>query len=76
MRRRRSRLVPIVEGGGQERVPLGRLNVTGIVVRRGNALKEMDTGRERSLKLRDKIESTTGRPDTTQINGDAQKRRT
>ena len=39
------------------------------------ALKEMDTERERLLKLRDKIESSiTGRLDTTQINGDAQKR--
>ena len=78
-RRPRVRLVPIIEGGGQERgYRSGTLNVTGIVglgAAAEIALKEMDSERERLLKLRDKIETAiTGRLDTTQVNGHEQKR--
>ena len=71
--------MPIIEGGGQERgYRSGTLNVTGIVglgAAAEIALKEMDSERERLLKLRDKIETAiTGRLDTTQVNGHEQKR--
>ena len=78
-RRPRVRLVPLTEGGGQERgYRSGTLNVTGIVglgAAAEIALKEMDKERERLLKLRDKLEtSITERLDTTQVNGHKQKR--
>ena len=73
------RLVPILEGGGQERgYRSGTLNVTGIVglgAAAEIALKEMDAERERLLELRNKLETAiTERLDTTQVNGHAQKR--
>jgi len=78
-RRPRVRLVPLTEGGGQERgYRSGTLNVTGIVglgAAAEIALKEMDGECERLRKLRDKMEtSIVGRLDTTQVNGHAQKR--
>ncbi len=78
-RRPRVRLVPLTEGGGQERgYRSGTLNVTGIVglgAAAEIALKEMDGECERLRKLRDKMETTiVGQLDTTQINGHAQKR--
>ena len=78
-RRPRVRLVPLTEGGGQERgYRSGTLNVTGIVglgAAAEIALKEMDGECERLRKLRDKLEtSIVGRLDTTQVNGHVQKR--
>lgn len=78
-RRPRVRLVPLTEGGGQERgYRSGTLNVTGIVglgAAAEIALKEMDGECERLKKLRDKLEtSIVSRLDTTQVNGHAQKR--
>lgn len=78
-RRPRVRLVPIVEGGGQERgYRSGTLNVTGIVGLGAAceiAKNEMDTERERLLGLREKLErEITEQLDTVQINGHEQKR--
>lgn len=78
-RRPRVRLQAIQEGGGQERgMRSGTLNVTGIVGL-GAACelcaREMDTDRERLLKLRRKLEEgIVGRLDAVQINGHAEKR--
>ena len=78
-RRPRIRLVPLQEGGGQERgFRSGTLNVPGIVGL-GKAAElckaEMDSERERLFKLRKKLEDTvTKRLDTVQINGHADKR--
>lgn len=78
-RRPRVRLVAQIEGGGQERgYRSGTLNVTGIVGF-GKACEicasEMDTERERLLKLRQKLEtSLTKALDHTQVNGNAEKR--
>jgi cysteine desulfurase len=78
-RRPRVRLVPLQEGGGQERgFRSGTLNVSGIVGL-GKAAElckaEMDNERERLLKLRKKLEvAVTKRLDTVQINGHPDKR--
>ncbi len=78
-RRPRIRLVAQIEGGGQERgYRSGTLNVPGIVGL-GMACeicsKEMDSERERLLKMRQRLESTLADSiDVTQINGHADKR--
>lgn len=78
-RKPRIRLVPLVDGGGQERgFRSGTLNVPGIVGL-GKACEiakaEMDREGERLLKLRKKLEdSITSRLDTTQVNGHREKR--
>jgi cysteine desulfurase len=78
-RRPRVRLIPLVDGGGQERgFRPGTLNVTGIVGL-GKACEiaaaEMDKDGERLLKLRRNLEQRITRElDTTQINGHTEKR--
>lgn len=78
-RRPRVRLNAIIEGGGQERgFRSGTHNVPGIVGL-GKACElcaaEMDSEQQRLLKLRQKIETTiTGKLDTVQVNGHAEKR--
>jgi cysteine desulfurase len=78
-RRPRVRLVPLVDGGGQERgFRSGTLNVPGIVGL-GKACEiarqEMEKDGQRLLALRKKLEqSVTSRLDTTQVNGHAEKR--
>ena len=78
-RRPRVRLVPISEGGGQERgFRSGTLNVTGIVGL-GKACEiaaqEMQTEAERLGSLRKRLENRiTAELDTVQINGHADKR--
>ncbi|MCC6660393.1 MAG: IscS subfamily cysteine desulfurase [Phycisphaerales bacterium] len=78
-RKPRVRLVPLQDGGGQERgFRSGTLNVTGIVGL-GKACEiakaEMDADGERILGLRRRLEDTiTGRLDVTQINGHREKR--
>jgi len=78
-RKPRVRLVPLQEGGGQERgFRSGTLNVTGIVGLGKAAelcLAEMDSERERLLKLRLKMErELTAAIDVSQVNGHAEKR--
>jgi cysteine desulfurase len=78
-RRPRVRLIPLVDGGGQERgFRPGTLNVTGIVglgKACAIAAAEMDRDGERLLGLRRKLEQRITRElDTTQINGHAEKR--
>jgi cysteine desulfurase len=78
-RKPRVRLVPLVDGGGQERgFRSGTLNVAGIVgLGKACAIarEEMDRDGERLLGLRRKLEETITRElDTTQINGHAEKR--
>ncbi len=78
-RRPRVRLTPIIEGGGQERgFRSGTLNVTGIVGF-GKACElcaqEMDSERERLLKLRDRLETGLMQDiDVCEVNGHAEKR--
>ena len=78
-RRPRVRLSALQEGGGQERgYRSGTLNVTGIVGL-GKACElcalDMDTERDRLLKLRNKLETTLeGALDVVQVNGHADKR--
>lgn len=78
-RKPRVRLVAQTDGGGQERgFRSGTLNVTGIVGI-GKACEiarqEMDRDGQRLLKLRRKLEqSITSQLDTTQINGNADRR--
>jgi len=78
-RRPRVRLTAIQEGGGQERgLRSGTLNVSGIVGL-GKACElcaqEMDSERERLLKLRKRIEDkVTSALDVVQVNGHADKR--
>ncbi|MEM1329813.1 MAG: IscS subfamily cysteine desulfurase [Planctomycetota bacterium] len=78
-RRPRVRLVPISEGGGQERgFRSGTLNVTGIVGL-GKACElakqEMDTDAARLSGLRKRLEDRiTAALDTVQVNGHADKR--
>jgi len=78
-RRPRIRLVAQIEGGGQERgYRSGTLNVPGIVGL-GMACeicsKEMDSERERLLKMRQRLESALSEAiDVTQINGHAERR--
>jgi cysteine desulfurase len=78
-RRPRVRLVPLQDGGGQERgFRSGTLNVTGIVGL-GKACEiahaEMDRDGERLLRLRRGLEQgITSRLDTTQVNGHPEKR--
>jgi cysteine desulfurase len=78
-RKPRVRLVPLVDGGGQERgFRSGTLNVPGIVGL-GKACEiaknEMDKDGQRLLALRKKLEtSITSRLDTTQVNGHAERR--
>jgi cysteine desulfurase len=78
-RRPRVRLVPLQEGGGQERgFRSGTLNVPGIVGL-GKACElcaqEMDAERDRLLALRKKIEQrVTEALDVVQINGHAERR--
>ena len=78
-RKPRVRLVPLQEGGGQERgFRSGTLNVTGIVGLGKAAelcMAEMDSERERLLKLRQKMEQElTKAIDVSQVNGHAEKR--
>lgn len=78
-RRPRIRLVAQIEGGGQERgYRSGTLNVPGIVglgMACEICLKEMDSERERLLKMRRRLESALSSSiDVTQINGHAEKR--
>ncbi len=75
----RVRLVAQIDGGGQERgFRSGTHNVTGIVglgKAAEIALQEMDSDRERLLKLRQKLETAlTKNIDVSQINGHAEKR--
>lgn len=78
-RKPRVRLVPLVDGGGQERgFRSGTLNVPGIVGL-GKAceiaLAEMDRDGARLLALRKRLEdSITSRLDVTQVNGHREKR--
>lgn len=78
-RRPRVRLVPLVDGGGQERgFRSGTLNVTGIVGL-GKACElrrqEMDADALRLSRLRKKLEDgITSQLDTTQVNGHRDKR--
>jgi cysteine desulfurase len=78
-RKPRVRLEAILDGGGHERgMRSGTLNVPGIVGF-GKACEicqsEMDSERERLLKLRRKLEKElTSRIDVTQINGHADRR--
>ncbi len=78
-RKPRIRLVPLQDGGGQERgFRSGTLNVPGIVGL-GKAceiaMQEMDRDGQRLLALRKKLEQgVTSKLDTTQINGHADKR--
>jgi cysteine desulfurase len=78
-RKPRVRLVPLVDGGGQERgFRSGTLNVPGIVGL-GKACEiaknEMEKDGQRLLALRKKLEtSITSRLDTTQVNGHAERR--
>ncbi|TVQ64127.1 MAG: IscS subfamily cysteine desulfurase [Phycisphaerales bacterium] len=78
-RKPRVRLVPLQEGGGQERgFRSGTLNVTGIVGLGKAAelcMAEMDSERDRLLKLRLKMErELTAAIDVSQVNGHAEKR--
>lgn len=78
-RRPRVRLVPITEGGGQERgYRSGTLNVTGIVglgAAAEIAKNEMAADADRLLKFRNKMETEiTKQLDTVQINGHADRR--
>lgn len=78
-RRPRIRLVAQIEGGGQERgYRSGTLNVPGIVglgMACELCAKEMDSERERLLKMRLRLEtSLAGSIEVTQINGHAEKR--
>lgn len=78
-RKPRVRLVPLIDGGGQERgFRSGTLNVTGIVGLGAAAelcMAEMDSERERLLKLRLKLEhELTKRIDVSQVNGHPEKR--
>jgi len=78
-RRPRVRLTPVIEGGGQERgFRSGTLNVTGIVGL-GKACeiaaREMDSERERLLKLRNRLESGLIEGiEVCEINGHREKR--
>ncbi len=78
-RRPRVRIIALQEGGGQERgFRAGTANVTGIVGL-GKACElcaqDMDSERERLLKLRTKLETmVTDALDVTQINGHPTKR--
>ncbi|MFG0327670.1 MAG: IscS subfamily cysteine desulfurase [Phycisphaerales bacterium JB037] len=78
-RRPRVRLTPIVEGGGQERgIRSGTHNITGIIGL-GKAceiaMQEMESERDRLLKMRQWIETEIeNRLDTVQVNGDRDKR--
>lgn len=78
-RKPRIRLVPLQDGGGQERgFRSGTLNVTGIVGL-GKACEiaaaEMDRDAERLHGLRTRLErEVTSRLDYTQVNGHAEKR--
>ncbi|PCI09950.1 IscS subfamily cysteine desulfurase [bacterium] len=78
-RRPRVRIIALQEGGGQERgFRAGTANVTGIVGL-GKACElcaqDMDSERERLLKLRTKLETTvTAALDVVQINGHPTKR--
>ena len=78
-RKPRVRLEAIIDGGGHERgMRSGTLNVPGIVGF-GKAcelcMNEMDSERERLLKLRQMLESElTSRIDVTQINGHPERR--
>src|SRR5690606_20829548 len=78
-RKPRVRLEAILDGGGHERgMRSGTLNVPGIVGF-GKAcelcMNEMDSERERLLKLRQMLESElTSRIDVTQINGHPERR--
>lgn len=78
-RKPRVRLVAQIEGGGQERgFRSGTLNVSGIVGF-GKACelcsKEMDSDRERLLKLRTKLErSFASKLEHVQVNGHAERR--
>jgi len=78
-RRPRVRLIALQEGGGQERgYRSGTLNVTGIVGL-GKACElcaqDMDSERERLLKLRNKLEtSLESKLDVVQVNGHREKR--
>lgn len=78
-RKPRVRLEAIIDGGGHERgMRSGTLNVPGIVGF-GKAcelcMNEMDSERERLLKLRKMLESElTSRIDVTQINGHSERR--
>jgi cysteine desulfurase len=78
-RRPRVRLQAIQEGGGQERgFRSGTLNVPGIVglgMACELCAQEMDSERERLLKLRHKLESAiVERISTVQVNGHAERR--
>ncbi len=78
-RRPRIRLVAQIEGGGQERgYRSGTLNVPGIVglgMACELCAKEMDSERERLLKMRERLENTLADSiDVTQINGHREKR--
>ncbi|PHQ82117.1 MAG: IscS subfamily cysteine desulfurase [Phycisphaera sp.] len=78
-RRPRVRLVPLTEGGGQERgYRSGTLNVTGIVglgKAAEIAMNEMKADGERLLKFRQKMESEIiAQLDTVQVNGHLDKR--
>ena len=73
-RARRTRLVPMIDGGGQERgLRSGTLNVPGIVGFGAAAAlcgKEMPEERERVRRLRDHLQSRlTAELDGTRING-------
>ncbi len=78
-RRPRVRLIPLVDGGGQERgFRSGTLNVSGIVGL-GKAAEiarnEMDSDGQRLLALRKRLEQgVTSRLDTVQVNGHPDKR--
>ncbi len=78
-RRPRVRIVPIAEGGGQERGFRSGTLATSQIVGFGKACelcaREMDAERERLLKCRQIVErEITSRLDTVQVNGDAEKR--
>ena len=78
-RKPRVRLEAIQDGGGHERgMRSGTLNVPGIVgfgMACELCMKEMDSERDRLLKLRRKLEKElTGRMDSVQVNGHAERR--